>query len=87
VLEQTFIQAGFKDVETYPVPAPLRMASAKEAIRFAREAFGAFNQLMIHLPRSERESIWDEVEGAMRVYENQDGYEVPCEPIVGVGVK
>jgi hypothetical protein len=63
------------------------MASAKEAIRLSREAFGGLKQLMSHLPSQEQEAIWNEVEEAMRVYENKNGYEVASEPIVGVGVK
>jgi hypothetical protein len=63
------------------------MASAAECIRFERESFGAFNQMMAHLPHEERESIWDEAEVAMRTFEGPHGFEVPCEPIIGVGVK
>jgi hypothetical protein len=63
------------------------MASAKEGITFARQAFGAFNQMMAQLPRDAREAIWDEVEEAMRVFEGLHGYEVPCEPNVGLGMK
>ena len=63
------------------------MTSAAECIRFERESFGAFNQMMAHLPREERESIWDEAQVAMQVFEGPGGFEVPCEPIVGVGVK
>jgi hypothetical protein len=43
--------------------------------------------MMAHLPHEERESIWDEAEVAMRVFEGPDGFEAPCEPIIGVGVK
>ena len=87
VFENAFDQAGFRDVEVHKLSAPLRMASAAECTRFAREAFGAFNQMLAHLPREERESIWDEVEIAMRVFEGPQGFEVSCEPLVGVGTK
>ena len=63
------------------------MKSAKEYTRFAREAFGAFNQMMAHLSQQERGSVWDEVAQAMRQFEGPNGVEAPCEPIVGVGVK
>jgi SAM-dependent methyltransferase len=87
VLEGAFRQAGFQSIQTLPLSAPLRMASTAECIRFERESFGAFNQLMAHLPREARESIWDEAEVAMRAFEGPNGFEAPCEPIVGVGVK
>jgi hypothetical protein len=45
------------------------MASAAECVRFKRESFGAFNQLMAHLPREKREAVWDEAAVAMQVFE------------------
>jgi SAM-dependent methyltransferase len=87
LLDETLRQASFLDVETYPISTPLRMSSVKEAIQFAREAFGALNQMMAHLPRMERDAIWDEVVAEMRAYEGANGFEAACEPIIGVGVK
>ena len=43
--------------------------------------------MMAHLSQQEREAVWDEVAQAMTVYEGSSGFEVPGEPIVGVGVK
>jgi SAM-dependent methyltransferase len=87
VLEGIFRQADFQQVETRLLSTPLRMRSAEECIRFERESFGAFNQMMAHLSRQERESIWDEVMHAMEQFEGPNGFEVPCEPLVGAGVK
>ena len=87
VLEDAFRQAGYRDIEAHTLSEPLRMASAAECIRFERESFGAFNQMMAHLQQEERESIWDEAEVAMQVFEGPNGFEVPCEPIIGIGVK
>lgn len=87
VLEGAFREAGFQNIQVHKLLAPLRMSSAAECIRFERESFGAFNQMMAHLAREERETIWDEAEVAMRAFEGPNGFEAPCEPIVGVGVK
>jgi SAM-dependent methyltransferase len=87
VLEGIFHDAGFRDIQARKLSAPLRMSSAAECVRFERESFGAFNQMMVHLPRAEREAIWNEVATALRVFESPTGFEAPCEPIVGVGVK
>ena len=54
---------------------------------FERESFGAFNQLMAHLPPDEREAIWDEAEVAMQVFEGPQGFQAPCEPLLVVGAK
>lgn len=87
VLAGALRQAGFQEVEVRVLQTPLRMKSAEDYTRFAREAFGAFNQMMAHLSRQERESVWDEVAQAMRQFEGPKGIEAPCEPMVGVGVK
>ena len=55
-------------------------------VRFERESFGAFNQLMAHLPPEKREAIWDEAEVAMQVFEGPQGFQAPCEPLLAVGV-
>lgn len=87
VLEDVFRQAGFADPEVRVVPVPLRMASASEYVRVAREAFGAFNALMAHLSPQERESVWNEVEGSMRSFESPGGFEVPGECLIGAATK
>ncbi len=86
-LEGVFRQAGFANPEVRAVPAPLRMASSAEYVRLAREAFGAFNAMMAHLPPQERESVWNEVEGAMRSFASPAGFEVPGECLVAAATK
>jgi hypothetical protein len=87
VLEGALRKAGFQSIQIHRLSAPLRMASAAECIRFERESFGAFNQLMAHLPRERRETIWDEAEVAMQEFEGPDGFLAPCEPLVAAGAK
>ena len=87
VLEGLFRQAGFADTEIRAVPVPHGMASAAEYVRVAREAFGGFNAMMAHLPAEERESVWNEVEGAMRSFESPGGFEVPGECLVAAATK
>jgi ubiquinone/menaquinone biosynthesis C-methylase UbiE len=87
VLEGVFRQAGFANPEVHAMPVPLRMAGAAEYVRLAREAFGAFNAMMAHLPPQERESVWNEVEDSMRSFESPGGFEVPGECLVGAATK
>ena len=86
-LENLFTQAGFADHEVHAVPVPHRMASAAEYVQVAREAFGGFNAMMAHLSTHERESVWNEVEDAMRIYESQGQFEAPGECLVGAATK
>lgn len=87
VLEEVFKTAGFRDVETRVVQAPVRMSSAAECVRFERESFGALHQMMAGLSEAEREETWQEIEEELRQFETGDGFEGPCEMVVGAGVK
>jgi SAM-dependent methyltransferase len=87
VLEGVLRQAGFAHPEVRAVPVPHGMASAAEYVRVAREAFGAFNAMMAHLPPRERESAWNEVEASMRSFESPGGFEAPGECLVGAATK
>lgn len=87
VLQAMLHEAGFAAPEVRAVPVPHRAASAAQYVQVAREAFGGFNAMMAHLPPQERESVWDEVEGALRAFESSDGFEVPGECLVGAGTK
>ncbi len=87
VLEGIFNQAGFANPEIRAVPAPHGIGSSAEYVQVAREAFGAFNAMMAHLPHQERESVWHEVEASMRSFESPRGFEVPGECLVGAATK
>jgi ubiquinone/menaquinone biosynthesis C-methylase UbiE len=87
VLEEAYRQAGFGQVHTQLVPSPLRLSSAAECVRFERESFGALHQMLSGLPESERGTVWQEIEEELRQFEGPDGFEGPCEMVVGAGVK
>ena len=87
VLATALTQAGFRDVQTECVSAPLRMASARECVRFERESFGALHHMLVGLTDGARDDAWQEIEHALERYEGGDGFESPCEVIVGGGVK
>src|SRR5687768_17611275 len=87
VLEEAFRSAGFRDVETRVVPAPVRMSSAAECVRFERESFGALHQMMTSLSETVREETWAEIEQELKQFETSDGFGGPCEMVVGAGLK
>ena len=87
VLEEAFTRAGFRDVQTRVVGAPLRLPSATEFVRFARESFGALHQMLAGLTEAERAAAWEEIEQTLRTFESPEGFEGPCELIIGVGTK
>lgn len=87
LLEELFTQTGFANHEVHAVSVPHRMTCAAEYVQVAREAFGAFNAMMAHLSLHERESVWNEVEDAMRSFESSDEFEAPGECLVGAATK
>ena len=87
VLEDTFREAGFRDVGSQTVLAPLRMASAADCVRFERESFGALHQMLAGLAPQEREEAWQEIGTELARFEKADGFEGPCEVIVAWGTK
>lgn len=87
VLEQALTQAGFRDVQTRVLAAPLRLPSAAECVRFERESFGALHQMLAGLSEAERQAAWEEIELALRTFEGPEGFEGPCELVIGAGTK
>ena len=86
VLEATLAKAGFRDIEVRRVPSPVKLASAAECVRFERESFGALHQMLAGLDEAERESVWREIEQALKAFEGAHGFVGPCEMLVGAGI-
>jgi hypothetical protein len=88
VLEEAYKKAGFKDIQIRTISAPLRMTSTMEYLRFARESFGALHQMLVSLSsETERQDVWNEMEQQLKSFEGTNGFEGPCELIIGVGIK
>lgn len=87
VLEDALRQAGFANPEVHAVPVPHKAANAADYVRVTREAFGGFNAMMAHLPPEERESVWNEVESALRSFDSPAGFDVQGECLVGAATK
>lgn len=86
-IEDAYRRDGFHDIEVKLVPAPLRVASASECIRFERESFGALHQLLSGLDEAEREAAWAEIAEEMRRFERDGSFDGPCELVVASGVR
>ena len=86
-LERVFEAADFQVVRVQAVAAPLRMASAADCIRLERDSFPALRQMVAGLSAAERQAAWREAEQAMQQFVGPDGFEAPCELLIGVGKK
>jgi len=87
VLEESFRKAGFRDVLSRTIPAPVRTKTAAECVRFEKESFGALHQMLAGLDEAGREAAWREIEQELGAFEGKAGFEGPCEMVVAVGVK
>ena len=77
--------AGFREVSVQTLPAPLRLPSAAECVRFERESFGALHQMLAAVPKQEQ--VWADVERELAGFETAGGFVGPCELLIGSGVK
>ncbi len=91
VLEQALTTAGFSAVTVQAVPAPLRLGSADDCVRFERESFGALHQMLGGLPAADQADVWAEITRELRRFETADGdgpgFEGPCELLVAAGTR
>jgi hypothetical protein len=81
VVEELLQRAGFREVGGPAVPAPLRLPTAAECVRFERESFGALRQMLAGLTPAERDETWAEIHRELARFEG------PCELLVAWGTK
>ena len=63
-----------------------RFQSLSDAMQFARGPL-PLRELMIRLTPSEQGQAWTEIERALTQFVGPNGYDSPCEVLIGVGVK
>lgn len=87
ILDDAFTEAGFINVRSKFVDAPVLMDSAKECVRFEYESFAALHQMLGGLSDEEKKAAWQEIEDELTKFENENGFSGPCELVVAVGQK
>jgi len=87
VLAAALRTTGFRDIDVRVVPAPLRLPSAADCVRFERESFGALHQMLAGLDASAQEEAWTEIADALRRFEGPAGFVGECELVVAAGTR
>lgn len=87
VMEGALRQAGFGEVETRVVEAPLRFATADECLRFEQESFGALHEMLAGASDVEQAATWEEIRQELRRFEGTGGFESPSELLVGAATR
>ncbi|MGB3306233.1 MAG: hypothetical protein WBA63_08610 [Thermomicrobiales bacterium] len=86
-MADAYLRAGFRVPAVQVLDAPLRMRSAEECVQFERESFGALHQTLAGLSESERRAAWQEIEEALLTFEGPNGFDAPCQLLIGAAAK
>lgn len=84
--EDALRTAGFAEVAVHAVAAPRRYPSLAEAVGFLR-ASPLLRRETARLADADRESLWAEIEDALRQFGGAHGFEAPGEVLVGAGTR
>lgn len=87
VLGDVLTKAGFVNVHTQTINAPVKMPTAKECVSFEYESFAALHQMLSGLSEDEKAAAWQEIEDELTKFEDANGFSGPCEMVIGVGQK
>lgn len=87
VLADLLSDAGFRNVREETLSAPLELPSAADCVRFERESFGALHEMLKGLDADAQSTVWEDIETALRAFENGNGFSGPCELKVVAGQK
>jgi ubiquinone/menaquinone biosynthesis C-methylase UbiE len=87
VLQGLLSDSGLAEVEAKVVRAPLRLASAADALAMMQQAFGAYRAVVADLSSQARAAAWSEVGECLRQFENREGFHTEFEFVIGSGVK
>jgi SAM-dependent methyltransferase len=87
VLDAAFKSAGFTNVISRVIGAPVRLSSAAECLRFEQESFGALHQMLASLDAEGKDAAWTEISTKLLQFERDGRFEGPCELVVAVGTR
>jgi ubiquinone/menaquinone biosynthesis C-methylase UbiE len=87
VLRGLFADSGLAQIETRVVRAPLRLASAAQALEMMQQAFGAYRAVIADLDPDARAAAWSEVGEGLRQFEDGEGFHTELELVIGSGAK
>jgi ubiquinone/menaquinone biosynthesis C-methylase UbiE len=87
VVEALLADSGLVEVETRVVRAPLRLASAAEALSMMQQAFGAYRAVVADLSPDARAAAWSAVGECLQQFETHEGFRTEFEFVIGAGMK
>jgi ubiquinone/menaquinone biosynthesis C-methylase UbiE len=87
VMRDAYRKAGFRDVAVHEVSTRRRFPSLEAALQYAMETPLPLRELTAQLSPLQRDRAWAEIETALRQFVGPEGYDSPCDLLIGVGTK
>jgi ubiquinone/menaquinone biosynthesis C-methylase UbiE len=87
VMESAYRKAGFDDVEVHLFPSRRQFPSLAHAIRYAKDTPLPLRELTAQLTPIQQGQVWMEIEQAFQQFAGPNGYDSPCDFLIGVGTK
>jgi SAM-dependent methyltransferase len=77
LIDSLFKQAGFRDVATTSIDAPLKMPSARDYLEFIRSSASPILQIIGRLEPAAADAAWAEMEQRLSAFSTATGWEGP----------
>lgn len=77
VIEQLFVQAGFGDVQTVRLPAPMRLPSVQRYVDFVRSSGSPIIDILHRLAPAARDAAWADMARQLSRFSTPTGWEGP----------
>jgi ubiquinone/menaquinone biosynthesis C-methylase UbiE len=87
VIDALFRQAGFVEVQTTTLPAPITLPSAGHYVDFIRTSAGPIRDMIGPLDAPARQAAWDDMAQRLACFDTRDGWEGPNELLLTAGTR
>jgi Methylase involved in ubiquinone/menaquinone biosynthesis len=87
VMRDAYRRGGFRDIVVHEFSTRRRFPSLAAAMHYAKESPLPLRELMVQLSPAQREQAWAEIENALQQFVGSDGYDSPCDLLIGIGTK
>lgn len=85
LIDELFLAAGFAEVSTTRVAAPMRLPSVEHYLDFIRTSASPILQIIAGMDHGRRRAVWAEIEDRLGAFNEADGWVGPNELLLTVG--
>jgi SAM-dependent methyltransferase len=85
LIDELFLAAGFSEVSTTKVAAPMRLPSVEHYLHFIRTSASPILQIIAGMDDGKRRAVWAEIEDRLGAFSAPDGWVGPNELLLTVG--